>query len=781
MVMNMTDKKDPDQENIPVDFDDDDDVIELTNEVIIKPKNEEDDTDLQDTAKDVPETPVEKSISTDEPEPESGDDGGIFNLDRTPGDESGAEETVLDLDKAFAGDDPALSEDEIIASAIAEALGPDDEEPSDDRINLSEAADTGTENDDDVIIMNQDDDEPAGVSERTAGTDDLYGEEFDTEEEIELEYESTEDEYDFFATDDKEAIEELETITMADDETDGIAEIEMPFDPLADLNLDSTDDDEIIAMEADSHAEPDLMAFDDDDDETLEFEGTENLPDMTDEMEFELAEDLPDVTDELEFEDDDDLPDLKDEVEFEGVDDLPDLKDEVEFEEPDGLPDLTDEVEYEEPDDLPDLTDEVEFEAPDDLPDLTDEVEFEGAGDLPDLTAEMDFELDDDDAEGEPTAPDDQIAENSDDIIARSIETSLAADEVTSQIDLAMEPEFEFAQDSDMADEEGEAESEADFTAKTKEELRALAEADDLSDFGDDFDLEFENEEDGSDVEDNGDLEFEDESEVTDIEDSGDLESEMEVLAIEDLEDSSAEEEADIIEITEFDEHFPEEEEKKLERAGVLDASNSDEDDFLELIEVEEDGLGLVADEEVIEFDSTEDKIDEDEIDSFFSDSLEDEPVLENEEDSAVEGTPAMSTDMAMATASTADEDDEFDFSFDSSDISQQVDRLDTFLSDDPTPEPAVASLPGEDEVPETEENMLGDDQEAEEEADEPLPVSSDQINAILESAIKEKFGGKIENVIYEVIAKAVSKEIDRLKDALLDTGEPGGSSDENE
>jgi len=397
------------------------------------------------------------------------------------------------------------------------------------------------------------------------------------------------------------------------------------------------------------------------------------------------------------------------------------------------------------------------------------------------LTAEMDFELDDDDTEGEPTAPDDQIAENSDDIIARSIETSLAADNVTSQIDLAMEPEFEFAQDSDMADEEGEAESEADFTAKTKEELRALAEADDLSDFDNDFDLEFENEEDGSDVEDNGDLEFEDESEVTDIEDSGDLESEMEVLAIEDLEDSSAEEEADIIEITEFDEHFPEEEEKKLERAGVLDASNSDEDDFLELIEVEEDSLGLVADEEVIEFDSTEDKIDEDEIDSFFSDSLEDEPVQENEEASAVEGTPAMSTDMAMATASTADEDDEFDFSFDSSDISQQVDRLDTFLSDDSTPEPAVASLPGEDEVPQTEENMLGDDQEAEEEADEPLPVSSDQIDAILESAIKEKFGGKIENVIYEVIAKAVSKEIDRLKDALLDTGEPGGSSDENE
>ena len=747
MVMNMTDKKNPDQKNIPLDFDDDDDIIELTNEVIIKPKKEDEDIDLQDSGKNVPETPVDNSIETDEQEPESGDDGGIFNLDRTPDAESGAEGTVLDLDEAFAGDDPPLEEDEIIASAIAESLGADDDEPTDDKINLSDAADSSTENEDDVIIMNQDDDEPAGKSERTPDADEKDEEVFDTEEEIELEYESSEDEYDFFAMDDKETLEELETITMADDEPEGTADEDTPFDPLANLNLDSAKDDEIIAMEADSHAEPELMAFDDE--ETLEFKGTDNLPDVTDEMEFEEAEDLPDVTDELEFEDAEDLPDL------------------------------TDEVEFEDAEDLTDLTDEVEFEEAENLPDATDEVEFEDAGDLPDLTAEMDFEFDDDDEENESTAPDDQVDENSDDIIARSIVNSLAADEVTSQIDLAMGPEFEFVEDSDMAVEEGEPAAEEDFSAKTKEELRALAEADDLPDFDDDVDLEFENEEDGFDIEDNGDPEFEDEAEVTDIEDSGDLESEIEVLAFEEPEDSSAEEEDDIIEITEFDEHFPEEDEKKLEVAGVLDASNSDEDDFLELIEVEEDGL--VEDEEVIEFSSAEDKIDEDEIDNFFSDSLEDEPVFENGEVKAAEGTPALSTDMAMATASTADEDDEFDFSFDSSDISQQVDRLDTFLSDDSTPEPAVARLPGEDEQPAAEKGMLDDEQPAEEEADEPLPVSPDQIDAILESAIKEKFGGKIENVIYEVIEKAVSKEIDRLKDALLDTGGPGSESGENE
>ena len=47
MVMNMTDKKDPDQKNIPVDFDDDDEIIELTKEVFLKPKKDEEDNDLK--------------------------------------------------------------------------------------------------------------------------------------------------------------------------------------------------------------------------------------------------------------------------------------------------------------------------------------------------------------------------------------------------------------------------------------------------------------------------------------------------------------------------------------------------------------------------------------------------------------------------------------------------------------------------------------------------------------------------------------------------------------
>jgi hypothetical protein len=224
-----------------------------------------------------------------------------------------------------------------------------------------------------------------------------------------------------------------------------------------------------------------------------------------------------------------------------------------------------------------------------------------------------------------------------------------------------------------------------------------------------------------------------------------------------------------IIEITEFDEHFPEEDEKKLERAGILEALDSDEDDFLELIEVEEDGLA--GDEEVIEFNRPEEQIDEDEIDNFFSESLEDEPVFENEGIEPVEEKPALSTDLAMATVSPADEDEEFDFSLDSSEISMQVDRLDTFLSDDLTAEPEVASLP---EKPLFEEETVDEDQPAVEDKAVPLPVTPDQIESIIEDAIKNKFGGKIENIICEVIEKAVSKEIDRLKTALLESTRPG-------
>jgi hypothetical protein len=53
---------------------------------------------------------------------------------------------------------------------------------------------------------------------------------------------------------------------------------------------------------------------------------------------------------------------------------------------------------------------------------------------------------------------------------------------------------------------------------------------------------------------------------------------------------------------------------------------------------------------------------------------------------------------------------------------------------------------------------------------DEIVSVPADQIDAAIERVITEKFAGKIEGIIYDVIEKAVTKEISRLKSAL--TGE---------
>ena len=613
----MIEKKDPHQKISPDDFDDDDDIIELTDEVITKPKDDDEIIDVQGTGPVIPKTPADIPLTTDKKEPESDDEqeDDIIDLDETPETESQAGGGAIDLEKGISDYESTMGEDDIIAAAIVASLGPDDDDLNEDRTRLIEEADTKSEEDDDTIILNKDDDDPAALSDHAAHAAEQDEQVFDTEEEIELEYEGDEDEYDFFALDDKGTLEELETITMDDDPQE----------------------------------DPDLMALDDK--ETLE---------------------------------------------------------------------------------------------------------FGGGGDLPDLTDELEFEFDDEDGEDGFAAADNQVAEDSDDIIAKSVEKALASDEESAPIDLAMEPGFEFTEDSDIMAEDDEQAAEADRIATTMEEIRELAEADGLADIDDDMDLK-----------------FEDEAGDSDIDDTGDLESEDEILPIENFDEHAAEEEDGIIEITEFDEHFPEEDEKKLERAGILDAFDSDEDDFLELIEVEEDALA--GDEEVLEFNQTEEQIDEDEIDSFFSESLEDEPVFENEGIEPVEEKPALSTDMAMATASPADEDEdgdeEFDFSLDSSEVSMHVDRLDTFLSDDLAAEPEVASLP---EEPLFEEETVDEDQPAVEDKAVPLPVTPDQIESIIEDAIKNKFGGKIENIICEVIEKTVSKEIDRLKTALLDSTGPG-------
>ncbi len=589
---------------------------------------------------------------------------------------------------------------------------------------------------DEVITKPQENDRTAGpqksanISAQTAKTESVSD---DGDDIISLkdtpETELSEDE-DFIDLDDPIAderieIEEDEAIASAIEESLGADEDELDAEkirPTDESDLESQEDESGIILDT---GDDDLAAQSDPDAAVMQ--KAEDVFDAEEEIELEYESD----EDEYDFFALDDQKTLEDLETISMIDEEPDedVDDDIRFDPVAGL-----DIDSDEDDEIIPL-DPDQHEGPD-LMALEDKetLEFEDSSDVPDLTDEMDFEFEDDEDESVMAAEEELSAKDSDDIIARAVEKSLTQDEATAQIDLAMEREFESPDDNGIM-----AKDDAPQTAE--DIIAALAQEDTLK--------------------------FEEDEQLSDIEDDIDPEPAYEFLHLNEFDDDTTEEEDDIIEITEFDEHFPEEAEKKLERAGVLDAAEPDEEEFLELIEVEDDGQ--TEDEEIIEVNQSEEQIVQDEIDNFFSETLGEEPEFESDDTQPVEETPAMDTMMTLDTLTPPSEDEEFNFSFDPSQISQKVDRLDTFLSSDSTTEPEMALQP-EDQF-EDDENAEEDLQTVQDTGDAPA-VTPDQINSLLERVIKEKFSGKIEDIIYEAIEKAVSKEIDRLKGSLLDRTE---------
>ena len=62
----------------------------------------------------------------------------------------------------------------------------------------------------------------------------------------------------------------------------------------------------------------------------------------------------------------------------------------------------------------------------------------------------------------------------------------------------------------------------------------------------------------------------------------------------------------------------------------------------------------------------------------------------------------------------------------------------------------------------------IGDDDGLDAPVDQ-IPVSGDQMEAALERVIEKMFGEKIESMIYDVVEKAVSREIRRIKNAIME------------
>jgi hypothetical protein len=286
---------------------------------------------------------------------------------------------------------------------------------------------------------------------------------------------------------------------------------------------------------------------------------------------------------------------------------------------------------------------------------------------------------------------------------------------------------------------------------------------------------------------------------LLDLDDNTDPADDFEVPPLEGLNGIEAEDEKEIIEITEFDHHFPADDESLLKQSGRLDRTAEDEDKFLELIDVDEDSAP--KDEEFIEFSDSPLNMDNAGLDQFFSEDLEDgEPLTQASEtifsdekedkvleddvpkpiiDDSLESEPGFDDEIQETAAELNEvesertpkagtvfpDDEEVEFNWDPGTIAKPFGRLDTFLSEDSTDEPVVASLYADRAV---EKETGSEESQAGPEIDEPLALPPGQIDAAIERVINEKFSDKIENIIYEVIEKAVAKEINRLKRSLL-------------
>jgi hypothetical protein len=229
-----------------------------------------------------------------------------------------------------------------------------------------------------------------------------------------------------------------------------------------------------------------------------------------------------------------------------------------------------------------------------------------------------------------------------------------------------------------------------------------------------------------------------------------------EIIALDELDKVDVEPDDDIIEITEFDQHFPDDDDEALEHAGYSDPSGLKDEDFLELFDIEEEGP--LKDEEVRTLSESEEKAVEAELSRFFDDALENETGIENKVPQPTEKFSKLDTNLDLVMAAAA-----------LSSGGRKIERPNTPSLQDPATEKELTSFPkdksGKDEQMKTysPESKAGD-----------YPVASpEQIDQAVERIVNEKLAGRIEHIIYEIIEKAVKREIDQLKESLFEDGAP--------
>jgi hypothetical protein len=278
-------------------------------------------------------------------------------------------------------------------------------------------------------------------------------------------------------------------------------------------------------------------------------------------------------------------------------------------------------------------------------------------------------------------------------------------------------------------------------------------------------------------------------------------EDEIDILPIEKEPVLKADDHDDVVEITEFDDILSENTGEMVtlsEISETLDGEeDDDEDEFLELIDVEEDGEAELEDmeEDVIQFAESGSEVEDVELKDFINDSLDDEIQIDEDFEEDLTGTLGVDAQETLDMEAPASMEEEFDFSMDSSEISKRIDQLDTVFFDDTEAENELeenaeieeeTAGPNDEAVtlPETIFEDIEDQIETEdvsvsgnESIDVPLAAggiaamdaNQRQLEETLEQIIEQKFSGKIETLITQIIEKAVTKEIQRLKKILLE------------
>ena len=267
-----------------------------------------------------------------------------------------------------------------------------------------------------------------------------------------------------------------------------------------------------------------------------------------------------------------------------------------------------------------------------------------------------------------------------------------------------------------------------------------------------------------------GDLSFEEEDE-DDVE--------MPSFAAE--EPPKADDANEVMEITEFDDIVSEDANEMITLIDDREESQPEEE-FLELIEVEEDSLPEAADEkikeEIIQFDDPQEDVEDIELENFINDSLNEEIQIGDELEDDLINSLGIEAGPEISLTDHTSETEEFNFNIETSEISEKIDQLDTIFFDDTQTETEYddeTASDNEDSDSETEnEDIRITDVDSLEQppsdvAPSALRVNPAQIEQSIEQFIEQNYSEKIESMIAAIIEKAVAKEINRLKNVLLE------------